>query len=392
MSTKVKRVLDVFHVEDKGDFNTKKFLHNNIFTLVLAAYLALEQIYYGIFTSDPGTVRQYVFLGSAVLMTIFAGISYVLYRYKPVKATLMHQIYEISFGLVGMIVAISRTLYFKDEIFAFPTIYIAVIYGFAVFFFIHPLVSGGVYFITCFIMIILYPRFRPDFIDTTFVQDMVTNNAIAWIAAVFSYYRFVREYQGQQTILAKNKELLEKTNKIQKTNMELQHMSNIDSLTNIFNRRKLNENLQKEFYCASQHGKPLSIVLMDIDYFKLVNDTFGHIAGDRVLRELGQILKTHVREQDIVGRWGGEEFLMICPGTNLEKALELAERIRGLIDEFDFELERNVTCSFGVAQAQSYDSVTTLIIRADNGLYEAKAGGRNRVAASSLHNRPLVAE
>lgn len=207
----------------------------------------------------------------------------------------------------------------------------------------------------------------------------MTNNFIAWIASVISYRRYVREYRCQQTISDKNEELQAKTANIQKTNQTLQYMSNIDDLTNIYNRRKLNEFLELEYERCRAAGKNISLILIDVDFFKAINDTYGHSAGDKVLEQFGKLLKQNVSLNNIVGRWGGEEFLMICPETNLEEAVCLAEKIRRMVQNDDFKLENQVTCSLGVATNQNIDTITNLIIRADRGLYRAKALGRNRV-------------
>lgn len=228
-------------------------------------------------------------------------------------------------------------------------------------------------------MLILLPLFHPEIVLITYVQDIVTNNFIAWIASVISYRRYVREYRCQQTISDKNEELQAKTANIQKTNQTLQYMSNIDDLTNIYNRRKLNEFLELEYERCRAAGKNISLILIDVDFFKAINDTYGHSAGDKVLEQFGKLLKQNVSLNNIVGRWGGEEFLMICPETNLEEAVCLAEKIRRMVQNDDFKLENQVTCSLGVATNQNIDTITNLIIRADRGLYRAKALGRNRV-------------
>lgn len=121
--------------------------------------------------------------------------------------------------------------------------------------------------------------------------------------------------------------------------------------------------------------------MLDLDKFKSVNDTYGHQAGDEVLKELALILKTNVRESDIVGRWGGEEFIIIAPNTNMEDAVKLAEKLREKISEFKFSFAGHKTGSFGVATYRVGDDEKSLIKRADDALYHAKESGRNKVVS-----------
>ena len=159
---------------------------------------------------------------------------------------------------------------------------------------------------------------------------------------------------------------------------ELQKLSIIDSLTGIFNRYKIEVALKQQIAFAKRHQIPLSVIFFDIDHFKKINDTYGHMVGDKVLKEIAYIVKHHIREYDIFGRWGGEEFIIILPNTNLQEAKEVASKLRKLIENHPF-LEEKVTCSFGVTSLKEDDNVDTLIKRVDKLMYQAKKEGRNRV-------------
>ena len=124
----------------------------------------------------------------------------------------------------------------------------------------------------------------------------------------------------------------------------------------------------------------LSVILMDLDHFKLVNDTYGHQVGDQVLVAVANLLRQGSREIDVVGRWGGEEFLLICRDTDLTGATILAEKLCRLISDHTFTTVGKKTGSFGVACLRSTEDTDTLIARADSALYRAKHSGRNRVA------------
>ncbi len=120
-------------------------------------------------------------------------------------------------------------------------------------------------------------------------------------------------------------------------------------------------------------------MMLDIDHFKDVNDTYGHQIGDSVLIEFANILKKHSRKTDIVGRWGGEEFIIICLDTNIQGATNLAENLRASIEEFEFSIINHKTVSIGVSEVKDTDNIKTLIKRVDDYLYKAKESGRNKV-------------
>lgn len=158
----------------------------------------------------------------------------------------------------------------------------------------------------------------------------------------------------------------------------LEVISVTDKLTGIFNRRKLDEILHLEIEKAKRYDKTLSLIIIDIDHFKRVNDTYGHQTGDSVLRSVSQILQTNIRKIDFLGRFGGEEFLIICPETDKEGAMSLAEDMRKRIEEYEFPTVKHVTISLGVSTYGSGDDEESLIKRCDAALYQAKGEGRNQ--------------
>jgi len=169
-------------------------------------------------------------------------------------------------------------------------------------------------------------------------------------------------------------------------NQALEILSVTDRLTGLANRRKLEAAIQTELLRARRYGKPFSVIMLDVDRFKVINDTHGHQQGDDVLMQLAALLRRNARETDVVGRWGGEEFLIICPETNLHLVAALAERYRHELEQHDFGPVGKVTSSFGVATMHEGDDLATLVRRADEALYRAKQSGRNRVEA----DRPLA--
>ena len=152
-----------------------------------------------------------------------------------------------------------------------------------------------------------------------------------------------------------------------------------DALTGIYNRLHLDRILETELQRSKRHHNALSVILIDIDNFKDVNDIYGHLVGDIILKEISHILRSNIRNTDTLGRWGGEEFLIILPNTELESAKVLAQKIRESIQKYDFSVVHTRTGSFGVAGWKEYDTKDTLIKRADEALYRAKKDGRNVV-------------
>ncbi len=171
---------------------------------------------------------------------------------------------------------------------------------------------------------------------------------------------------------------------LKRSNEMLRTLSITDPLTHLHNRRHLMEMVDKEFQRSSRKGAPLSLVILDIDYFKKINDTYGHQEGDRVLTILADIVRRRLRSYDLAARYGGEEFVLLLPETPVQEALSIAERLRLEVQEhvFDGSLQGLViTISLGVATFPSsrVESIDSLFRQADEALYRAKQGGRNRV-------------
>ena len=159
----------------------------------------------------------------------------------------------------------------------------------------------------------------------------------------------------------------------------------LDALTNLNNRRQFETRLKQEIAITKRQSNPLCAMMIDIDYFKKVNDTYGHASGDVVLRTVATVIKAHLRESDIPARYGGEEFAVLLPYTHIEEAQIVGERLRKAIEETSVQLDNfniNVTISMGLAEFHSDESGEELFERADKALYEAKESGRNRVCIS----------
>ena len=170
-----------------------------------------------------------------------------------------------------------------------------------------------------------------------------------------------------------------RTTELTKKNIALHDLSVTDKLTQIPNRLKLDEQFTFNIQSCTRYQFSFSIILVDIDFFKKVNDTFGHQAGDDVLIAMANLLQSNLRNTDMVGRWGGEEFLILCPNSNLKQTVILANKLRVLIENHHFAVVDAITASFGVTEFCQKDTETEMLARADDALYEAKEKGRNIV-------------
>ncbi|MCR5558880.1 MAG: GGDEF domain-containing protein [Schwartzia sp.] len=173
------------------------------------------------------------------------------------------------------------------------------------------------------------------------------------------------------------------TNKeLEQANKELRYLANTDRLTNLLNRGATETSLKEILEgCRRNPEKETGVLMLDLDYFKKVNDTFGHEEGDRVLRKASRIMQASVRHSDPVGRWGGEEFMIILPDCSLETTVKIAETIRRNIRTIILPDKNRMTASIGATAASSSDTIDSLYTRLDTLLYEAKKNGRNRVCA-----------
>jgi diguanylate cyclase (GGDEF)-like protein len=212
--------------------------------------------------------------------------------------------------------------------------------------------------------------------------SLITGVSLALIFVYFLYYRARQKDRFHRKMVRKNLELSVAYEK-------LDQVARFDSLTNIFNRRAMNEQFELELARSKRHKCPMSVILCDIDFFKKFNDTHGHDCGDFVLTQVAKLLKDNLREQDIISRWGGEEFLMLLPETDIDGAVVVAERAREQLNNsvFHFEnegepLDITISMTFGCAVHDFKYTIAATIKNADKALYVGKEDGRNRVVAS----------
>ena len=208
-------------------------------------------------------------------------------------------------------------------------------------------------------------------------------------------HHFERSQESDRTRFEQSQEQIRELNKrlknmedesvlLRESAVKSRELALKDALTGIWNRQAFDEDIEKEFVRWQRYQKPLSLIVWDIDFFKRVNDSYGHAAGDKVLKTIARLFKQETRDADFIARFGGEEFVGIFPETRLEDALSLANKIREKVQNSKFHYEHKpvpITASAGLATFLPNDTVETVFKRADAALYRAKEGGRNRCIA-----------
>ena len=218
------------------------------------------------------------------------------------------------------------------------------------------------------------------------VVSQVVNKELGWLVLFLSLFVggtiFLAVYftKGITAILEKYKATQkEQYEELERMNMILEKQVTTDALTDLHNKKFFNTQLDKELARSQRYGTPLSLIIFDIDKFKQINDTFGHLSGDGVVTDLAHLVRGHVRQSDLLARWGGDEFVILTSGNSKDEAVILAEKLRNRIESHSFPVNCQVTCSFGVAEYSPGEKSNDFISRADKLLYSAKSTGRNKV-------------
>lgn len=186
-----------------------------------------------------------------------------------------------------------------------------------------------------------------------------------------SYSQWVALMKKHQNELSEINNILEDKNK------EYKHLASTDSLTRLYNRHKFSELFLSAQIEMVQRKNKMSLIILDIDFFKNINDSYGHNVGDQVLIQISHTLLKNLRSIDIICRWGGEEFVLLLPTASLENASKLAEKLRKVIEELEIDIVGNITASFGIAEVLQKDQINNVVNRADKALYLAKHSGKN---------------
>lgn len=215
-------------------------------------------------------------------------------------------------------------------------------------------------------------------------SEMLSLILTMWVIAAIVY--LLQSFRAANLTIdrmrKREKELEEVAGALELEKQELIALASQDHLTGVLNRLGLGEQFSDALVNFKRKGEQLSVVMMDLDYFKPINDNYGHDVGDKVLKNFAKLVSEHCRPEDIFGRWGGEEFILLCPNSEIKSAQNLAEKLRVLTEDNAWPENMMLTCSFGVAQLQTGEKAGEFLKRADEALYQAKENGRNRVESS----------
>lgn len=212
-------------------------------------------------------------------------------------------------------------------------------------------------------------------------ENLYLGIILIWICTILIYLAARIRMLTMAVRISKEKEteLREINQLLDKRSRKLEQKNKMDPLTGAYNRAGIEGSLAEAFSRWRVNRRPFSLLLIDVDHFKSVNDQYGHAVGDTVLRELSSLINGSMRADDRLARWGGEEFIVVCSDTTQNDALLVAEKVRSIVENATFADELHVTVSIGVAQIRSNETLDALFDRADKALYAAKDGGRNRV-------------
>lgn len=248
----------------------------------------------------------------------------------------------------------------------------------------HYKLTGGIIFLSGLFYLFslfdnIYNHYDLDFFHKglSFVTLIIVSQLIK-IIVTFSIVMMV----NRRLFLSLENESVVKENLVK----ELEYQARVDILTNIWNRRTLQERLEEELIRAKKYRGKMSLILLDIDYFKKINDTFGHPAGDFVLKKIAEILRNNLRKNDFIGRWGGEEFIVVCAETDESIVWKVSEKLRKSVENFDFNLGIPLTISLGTATFDNIETLDEILKRADINMYKAKEKGRNKTHPDMCNN------
>lgn len=200
------------------------------------------------------------------------------------------------------------------------------------------------------------------------------------------YFKELTKLNNQMS--NKTRELTQKNIELKRTRAKIEKLLRTDELTGISNRRAFIEFFKKIFSLAKRHAYSLSLVTIDLDNFKEINDSFGHKAGDEVLEKVGKLLADNIRQEDMAARIGGDEFSVLLPETTQEKAVEFARRLKSKIEQIDLDgISHELSASFGVAELGTEESMDEFLQRADRNLYKAKKAGKNKITFNNKKTR-----
>lgn len=349
--------------ENEDEFLREIYRENLLRLIISAMLLVIAETTIVIFFRDDICKADGVVVVFILFNLIMLPIFYILYK-RINKANKIYVILAQYIYLLGTLFFGCVLTFILQGQFDSIHIYIIVVFAIAAFIYMQPLESFIMYFLVYLVFCLSLPYYQtnPHAVKILTINAFMMN-IIAWIFNRMVSRMKVNSFIDKKIILEKN--------------IQLQDLAIRDSMTMLLNYKHIYERLREEIEKAKRIGYPLSIIMMDIDDFKHFNDQYGHLVGDSIIIKIAQILVNTCRATDIIGRYGGEEFIIIMPGTALKDAAILAERIRVAVETAEFDNETGITVSGGISALQG-DSAEELIKSVDQQLYIAKSKGKNR--------------
>lgn len=306
-------------------------------------------------------------------MFVLAGIMvFAGWRYPPTSSREVTRFHKNIVDTIVFLVLSTMVLTSIADILVSGSLaaYLGSIFALAAMFLFSNIYGLFLFSTNLVLMILLLGIFSSDSILLRIrLVNVLTFTILAFSLSRMLFYYHVKDFTNR--------------NLIRLQQQRLEELSLKDPLTKADNRRSFQEISRVETIRANRHGTPLSILIFDLDRFKLINDTFGHCAGDAVLVECCDIVRRNIREVDTLARWGGEEFLILSPQTDISGMTRLAQKLRKVIEQHRFSNGSPVTASFGVTQYHPGETLDELIQRSDRALYQAKEDGRNRIVVNT---------
>lgn len=343
----------------------KEINKENLFRLTIASLIVtVSEVTIYLFCNDSLMNTEEVMLGFIFSNFIFLPLLYLCYRrvntFHSTLVRLVQYVYIWAFLLFGLHLAL-----IPQNEFASIHVYILVVFGIAAFVHLTPLESVLMFFpvYVLYYFLLPYYQYNREVLPIFQVNAFILN----FIACIFSAM-----VMRMRVITFIDKKV------IMNRNVQLKELARRDSMTSLLNYEHLYKKLNEEIGRAKLYGSPLSVIMIDIDDFKQINDTFGHLTGDKIIIQVARVLIETCRSSDIIGRYGGEEFIIILPQTGLNEAKILAERIRSTLEHAKFEMGCTVTISGGIMEYHG-ETAEELIMGADKSQYTSKETGKNRI-------------
>lgn len=363
--------------KDKKRYEIIKLNKNLQILLAISFYLLIEQLFYAFFVRSIEDPRIPLHIASAFFSLVIFITSYNIRKNFPKYVSFKYKIYQLIPPIFGISIAVMRMNVLNPRIDSLSTFYIAIIFGMGLFFRLS--IAENIFIYLYAISTTLFFG-NLDMVSGISV-DILSINIIAFFISIINHKRFIDEFKQKKLIEKQNNRLSKQNNEIRKINKKLEKISSTDELTQLLNRRSLEKHLNN----LIKRKSAFSLLLIDIDDFKHINDSYGHDTGDKILIKLGNMISNYTRSDDICGRWGGEEFMIILPNTSETHALRFGNRFKNTVANYDFSQIDSLTISIGISvfNEEKDTNIQSIFKRADKSLYLAKSQGKNTVCIQS---------